>query len=109
MAGNDETALFATGHVEPELFFWRQSKEFASEASHVGDECGIDTMIDNLENTPILTGLDDLLTNLCPPAVDLIDSGERDDRDFVAEVVVGNLWALIFVANEGSLKGLLVS
>lgn len=108
MAGDDKTALFATGHVEPELFFRRQSKEFASEASHVGDESGIDSMIDDLENTPILAGLDDFLANLASPAFDVVDSGERNDRDFAAEDVVGNLRAFIFVANKRSLESLLV-
>lgn len=107
MAGDNEAALLATGHVKAELFVRRQSEELPGKPCHVGYEVGINTMVEDLENTPVLAGIHDFLANLGSPPIDFIDASKRDDRDFTAELVVGNFWTLIFVANEASLKGLL--
>lgn len=108
MAGDDETPLFATGHVEAKLLFGRQSEELTSEAIHVGNESGVDAMIDDLENTPVLASLDDFLADLGASAINFVNPRERNDRNVVAELVVCDFWALIFVTDEGRLKGLLV-
>lgn len=108
MAGDNEAALLATGHVKAELFLRRQSEEVSGKAGHVGNEVGTDTVVDNLENTPVLTGIDDFLAYLGSPAIDFIDTSKGDDGDFIAELVVGNFWTLVFVTNEAGLKGLLL-
>ena len=104
MAGDDETAFLAAGHVEPELLLRRKSKEFPSEASHLRNEIRIDAVINNLENPPVLAGLDDFPANLIATAGNFVDSLERDDRNFVAEIVVGHLGTFIFVSDEARLK-----
>lgn len=104
MAGNDEAAFLATRHVEAELLLWGESEEVASEASHFGNKLRIDTVIDDLENTPVLAGLDDLPANLITASPDVIDSFERDDGNIVAELVVGHLGTLILVPDEAGLQ-----
>lgn len=109
VAGDDETALFATGHVKPKLLLRCKSKELFSKSGHVGNQFSVDAMINNLEDTPILTSLNNLVTNLRSPAIDLVDSGEGNDRDLIAEIVVSDLWTLVFVTDEAGLKGVLLS
>lgn len=108
MAGDDETALLAAGHVEAELLFGGESEELLGETSHVGDELRVDAMIDDLEDAPILASLHNPATNLGAAAVDVVDAGEGNDGDVIAEVVVSDLGALVFVAEEAGLEGVLV-
>lgn len=108
MARDNKAALLAAGHVKAELFVRRQSEEVSGKACHVGNEGGIDAMVDNLENTPVLAGIHNFLAYLGSPAFDFIDSGKGDDGDITAELVVGNFWTLILVTNEAGLKGLLL-
>ena len=107
MARHNESTLLATGHVEAKLFLWRQSKELSCKACHVSYEIGIDPMIDNLKNTPVLTSLNDFLANLSSPAINFIDTSKRDDWNFTAELIVSNFGTLIFVPNKARLQGLL--
>lgn len=108
MAGDDETTLLAAGHVKPELLLRRHGEELLGEAGHLGDEFSVNTMVHNLEESPILTGLDNPATNLISAAADLVDAGEGDDGDFIAELIKGNLRTLVFVAQEARLEGVLL-
>jgi len=108
MAGDNEATLFATGHVEAKLLLRRQSEELGGETSHFGDEFLIDAVINNLKNTPILASLDDFLANALSAAMDVVDSGERNNGDLVAELVVGNLGALVLIPDEAGFQRLLL-
>lgn len=107
MAGDDETTLLPTGHVVTQLLFGREREEVAREASHLGDESRVDSVVDDLENPPILARLHDLPAHLCPP-VRGVDSRERDDRDLAAELIVGHLRTLVLVSDEALSKRLLL-
>lgn len=110
MAGDDEATLLAAGHVEAKLLLGGEGEELVGQAVHVGNEGGVDAVIDDLEDAPVLAGLDDVLADLGAAATVLVvvDAGEGDDGDLVAEDVVGDLGAFVLVADEGGLEGLLV-
>lgn len=109
MAGDDETALLAAGHVEAEFFLGRESEKLASEASHLGDEFRVYAMINNLKNSPVFASLNDFFTNLGSLTMKVVDPSEGDDWNFVAELVIGHTGALIFVPDEAGLEGFLLS
>lgn len=108
MAGDNEATLFTTGHVEAKLLLRRQSEELGGETSHFGDEFMIHTVINNLKNTPILASLNDFVANVLSAAMDVVDSVERNNGDLVAELVVGNLGALVLVPDEARFQGFLL-
>lgn len=107
VAGDNEAALLATGHVKAELLFRRESEELMSKTGHLRDKASVNTMINNLEDTPVLTCIDNLLADLGPTTVHFIDAGERDYWDVIAELVVGNLGTLVLVTKEPRLEGVL--
>ena len=109
MTRDDESTLLTTGHIEPELLLRREGKEFSSQTSHLRNKVRIDAVIDDLEYPPVLTGLNDFTANLSPAATsDVVDSGEGDDRNFIAEMVVRDFGTLVFVADERGLQSRLV-
>lgn len=109
VTGDDESALLSAGHVESELLLRRQREEFCSEATHFRNKCGVDAVVDDLENPPILAGLHDFPANLGPAAAfGIVDSGERDDRNFIAEEIVRDFGTLVLVADESRPESLLV-
>lgn len=108
MAGDNEATFFTTGHVKAKLLLRRQSEKLGGETSHLGDEFLVDTVINNLKNTPILASLDNFFANVLSAAMDVVDSGERNNGDLVAELVVGNLGALVLVPDEAGFQGFLL-
>ena len=81
MAGDDETALLAAGHIEAELLFRGEGEELMGESGHVGDEFSVNAVIDNLEDALILISLNNLLANLGLATINFVDAGEGDERE----------------------------
>lgn len=109
MTRDVESSPFATGHIKANLFVQWQDKELFGKTGHLGHELLIHTVINNLEDTPILASLHNLLANLFSTTTHLVDSGQRNHRDLIAEFIVRNLWTLVFIPNEAQFQGLLLS
>ena len=109
MAGDDESALLTARHIVTELLLGRKCKKLSSETSHIGNNFRIDAMVDDLEDPTVLASVNDLPADLGPAAAfNVVDSGDGDDRDFIAELVVRNFGTLILVADEIGLQSWLI-
>lgn len=98
MTRDDKSAFLTARHIETEFLLRRKSKEVSSETSHIGNNRGIDAMVNDLEDSPVLAGLNDAPANLGPAFT--VDPGKGDDRNFIGEMVVRDFGTLVVVAYE---------